>query len=752
MRIRRPLTLFCILVIIVCIVKNGIYEKKFPAGELPSEAVTLQGRLDSWESGNGQTILFLSDVFFYGNSAEEITNSNSIGLRCYVTGSYNLKLGQNVAVRGFLSLPHTADNPGGFDSATYYKSRGYAYVLYDGELVATGQTYDVILQGLALMRQYATKQLRQYLTAEDAGVMEAMLLGNKSNIEAETKELYRSVGIYHILAISGLHISMIGGCVCKLLNYLRCKRVVAVAISLGFIVLYGIMIGMPPSAFRAIVMFGFGQIAPLILRSHDKITSMAVAAACLAVWEPFLMFDAGVQLSFLAVLGIVVLYPTFLGIHKHHMKFADGLWVSFAVTYMTLPVIMATYYEVPIYSIVVNVCVLPLVPLLLGLGLGIIMSGNLWPFFAGLCAFLIHMILAFYEKLLSLVSELPGNSYRTGAPEPWRVWFFYIVLCIMIWFVLKLKRKLLIRSLSSENAYARGYQNAYVREQKCIRKIMINVRCIQIVIMVFLVVILLVPKCYDCRMTFLDVGQGDGICVETGREVYMIDGGSTSQENIAEYVLIPFLKYHGITTVHGWFLTHPDKDHTSGFTELCEMEDMGGVRVEILYIPEILQEEFAEITALAEEKGIRIELLSAGENLAVARGRWSVLSPESDLFYEDENAASLVLYFACESGDALFMGDAGTQAEAEAVSGGIQAVSVLKVGHHGSAVDCNSEEFIQRICPDIAVISCGENNVYGHPHVDTLERLEQVSSYIWITAEQDALTIIMEEGIRNKEK
>ena len=355
MQMKRPLTLFCILVIIVCIVKNGIYEKKFPAGEPPSEAVLLQGRLDSWESGNGQTILFLSDVFFYGNSAEEITNYYSIGVRCYLDGCYDLKTGQSVAVRGFLALSQRADNPGGFDSATYYQSRGYTYVLYDGKIVATGQKYDLILHGLAVLRQYATKQLRRFLTPEDAGIMEAMLLGDKSNIATETKALYRSVGIYHILAISGLHISMIGGCICKLLKRMHCSKWVAVVTGLGFIVLYGMMIGMPPSAFRAIVMFGFGQVAGLILRSHDKITSMAVAAACLAVWEPLLMFDAGVQLSFLAVMGIVILYPTFLEIQKHHMKFADGIWVSFAVTYMTLPVIMATYYEVPLYSIIAKV-------------------------------------------------------------------------------------------------------------------------------------------------------------------------------------------------------------------------------------------------------------------------------------------------------------------------------------------------------------------------------------------------------------
>ncbi len=777
MRIKRPLMLFCILIMILSVFKFYMRENKASPGELPETAVTLQGQVDTWEVRDEQTILYLSDILFYGNSATEITNAKSIGIRCYIKGEHPFKLGQKVAVQGFLALPESAGNQGGFDSARYYRSKGYDYVLYDGEILAQGTNYDIILQGLYSFRKYAKVQLYGYLTPEDAGIMSAMLLGDKGGIDAEVKQLYRTIGIYHILAISGLHISMLGGCIYKLLKKLNLKPVWAVTISLSLIIVYGIMIGMPASAFRAIVMFGFGLVAPLLERSHDKLTSMAVAAACLVLSEPLLFFDAGVQLSFLAVLGIVVLYPTFLGIQRHHMKFADGVWVSFAVTYMTLPVIMHTYYEVPLYSLMVNVCVLPFVPVLIGLGIGIIILGGFLSLPSAVSACIIHIILFFYEKLLRFFASLPGNSFVTGAPEAYRICIFYIILGIMIYFILKIKRKLLIRSLQSENAYAEGQQAFYVKEQKSIRKIMLRIHIAQALLMLGLVVFLLMPERFDCRITFLDVGQGDGICVETTEAVWMIDCGSTSEEGVGQYVVAPFLKYKGIKEVDGWFLTHPDNDHISGFVELCKSGENTGITIKTLYIPAVLAEEFTEITDLAVACDIEVVLLEAGDILTDKKITWTVLSPENEVFYKDENAASLVLYLECNNFTGLFMGDAGAEAEdavmrelgllseqnrmndkvtltgqigAEDIrtltnqdlqAGVTYNVTMLKVAHHGSGIDTNSNEFICGVKPAIAVISCGEKNLYGHPHGEVIDRLTTVQSLVYRTDISGAIGI-----------
>ena len=142
MRIKRPFMLFCILIIGICIAKHYICEKISPPRELPETAVTLQGRIDAWEVRNEQTILYLSEIYFYGDSAKQIKNYTFIGVQCYVKAKEDLKLGQPVAVQCFLTLPESARNPGEFDVNTYYKSKGYDYVMYEAEILSYGEKYD----------------------------------------------------------------------------------------------------------------------------------------------------------------------------------------------------------------------------------------------------------------------------------------------------------------------------------------------------------------------------------------------------------------------------------------------------------------------------------------------------------------------------------------------------------------------------------------------------------------------------------
>ena len=730
---KRPFMMFCLLLILICVIRVCIFGNASPPEVLPDEAVTLQGRIDAWETGHKHTILYLSDVLFYGESAKEISNDNSIGVRCYIDDMQDYKLGQTVAVQGFLALPETAENYGEFNAYEYYSRQGYTYVLYQAKIVTAGDKYDVILQALYQIKSFAMERLYQYLCTDDAGIMAAMILGDKSNIASDTKALYRGVGIYHILAISGLHISMIGGLLYRILKYMRCKPVVAVTLSLGIILLYGVMIGMPPSAFRAIIMYGFGLVAPLLQRSHDKFTSLAFAGACLIITQPLFMLDAGVQLSFLAVLGIIGLYPTFLGIYRNHMKIADGLWVSFAVTYMTLPIIMLSYYEVPIYSLLVNACVLPFVPLLLGLGLLVAVGMGIPDIVLQIAADVIHCILFFYEKTLHLFDALPGNRYVTGAPPVIRVILFYVILFALIFGVNKIKRKLLIQSLKSERAYWDGQQEEYERQQRSIRKKMRHVRLVQILLMSFLIVFLLLPEHRDCCITFIDVGQGDGVCVEAEDKVFLIDCGSTSENNLGTYTLIPFLKYKGITQIDGWFLTHPDSDHISAWTELCAEEDMGGIKVDTLYLPAVLETEFSDVMKAAKENDVKVVLLEEGDVLSYRKTVWNILSPDINHVYSDENGASLVLYLQYDNFSGLFMGDAGIQAEQSVVEAGIHDVTMLKVAHHGSGIETNTEAFLEDMHPQIAVISCGKNNSYGHPHTEVIQRLEKCRSEIYRT-------------------
>ena len=144
---KRPLMMFCILCMVICVLLR-ICKSESPPGSLPEVQVSLQGQVTSIENRNNQTILFLSDIFLYGDSAEEITNDNINGVMCYCDGMHEIKLGQTIVVQGFLSLPKQAGNAGEFDALEYYKARGYEYLLKEAVIVKAGQKYIKAIQKL----------------------------------------------------------------------------------------------------------------------------------------------------------------------------------------------------------------------------------------------------------------------------------------------------------------------------------------------------------------------------------------------------------------------------------------------------------------------------------------------------------------------------------------------------------------------------------------------------------------------------
>ena len=266
--------------------------------------------------------------------------------------------------------------------------------------------------------------------------------------------------------------------------------------------------------------------------------------------------------------------------------------------------------------------------------------------------------------------------------------------------------------------------------------------CVFMAFMVLCLFLLSTPK--KGIVTFLDVGQGDGIFIRTDSgDVFMIDGGSSSKKEIGENVIVPYLKYEGEQEIDMWFLSHEDMDHVSGFSEVLEC---GEIKVNMLAVPYALKDKFKEITDLAETYDVEVVYLEAGDRIHEDGKKgydFYITSPESKGTYVDSNAASMTILFQQNGLTAVFMADSGTDAEESMMKYikeyGDGCVEILKCAHHGSAIGSNSEEFIQELSPDYAIISCGKNNRYGHPHRETLEYLEETGTVILRTDEKGAI-------------
>jgi len=274
-------------------------------------------------------------------------------------------------------------------------------------------------------------------------------------------------------------------------------------------------------------------------------------------------------------------------------------------------------------------------------------------------------------------------------------------------------------------------------------------------------IILLIFLIYNPReglyITFLDVGQGDGIFLESpSGSTYLIDGGSTSSSKVGQYIIQPYLKSQGISNIDYMIATHMDEDHINGLLELIENIPEEGskslvsyITVQNLILPELREPDntYLEFVARAEGKGISIIYMSAGMSLQDGDVIITCLHPAYEVHSPDKNESSLVLYLDYENFQVLFTGDVEGDGEEELLDvirdkyiDELSSIEVLKVAHHGSK-NSTPKELLAILKPKISIISCGLNNSYGHPHEELLERLEAVESQTYKTAECGAVTI-----------
>ena len=250
----------------------------------------------------------------------------------------------------------------------------------------------------------------------------------------------------------------------------------------------------------------------------------------------------------------------------------------------------------------------------------------------------------------------------------------------------------------------------------------------------------------DLKVTCLDVGQGDGILVETpDNHHFLIDGGSSSQSDLGRYCLLPALKSQGISYLDGLFISHTDKDHISGAKELLEYMGNGltTIRAGYLVLPSWAEkpEAWEELSDAAQKAGIKIVTGKKGDELHCGLVSFSILWPEKNATGKDVNEEAMVMELSFGEFQMLFTGDIGADTEKKLLASGIlKDVDCLKVGHHGSRYS-TTEAFLEKIKPELAIISCSSTNTYGHPSPETVERLEAAGSQVEYTMKNGAITV-----------
>lgn len=737
--LRRPVCIIGLAFLVIIIIY--LYCKPLPAvslGEADGSELTLTGQVEKKEYriSNEQKVLviYLREIqvvnpqkTYYQTIDSQISDSQLSdveGIICYITDGREPKMGSFVSVRGKLRSFAGATNPGEFDGRRYYQILNYQARLQKGVILEESVNYDRFKEGLYQIKEYLAGLIDVCYDENDASVMKAMLLGEKSGLDVDTKQLYQLNGIIHILSISGLHISLIGMGFYKLLHKLKLPKLINIPLSICLIYCYGIMTGMSVSAFRAIVMFGLHIAAGLFGRTYDMLTAMAIAGIILLAGQPLYVRYSGFLFSFGAILAIGLLRPVMEEMLLGGTKLEKIMSTSLSVSIVTLPVYLCFYYEYPLYSVFLNLIIIP--------GTSLIVSDGLLTCAAAACflplgkfaALPAHILFSFYEICCKLAIQIPGSRNIIGAPDTWQILIFMSTICIAV---------LCSRKCSRLNFW---------------QFILLAILCITL-------------RFQDgLQITLIDVGQGDSIYIADDKGGhFLIDGGSSSKSDVGTYQILPFLKEEGTDTLTAIFVTHMDSDHYNGISTLIEDMDKNGVMIENLILPDIGEQsrsvEYHELESLAVKKGITVQYIHVGDVLRHGKLKLTCLHPSAGEDTGDSNASSTVLYLEYDDFTALFTGDLegeGEKAVEERLKKYItdsscdgKRITVLKVAHHGSR-NSTEEAFLDVVSPQVAVISAGRDNRYGHPHEELLFRLEDCGSRIFRTDIGGAVTVTYKNG------
>lgn len=719
-------------------------------------AVALIGTVYRREEKPDYNILYLKDNQVLLNN--KIYRESKILV--YIETKNHIKIGNRVKLSGEAKVFQDARNPGDFDQKFYYQKQGIHVFVWADEAVIQDQKQYRIREHLAQIRAKWKALLIDRLGDYYGNSMSAILLGDKSELDSELKELYQKSGIGHILAISGLHMSFLGIGLYKLLRRAGLNFGIAGSLGICFLLAYTLMIGCGVSSLRALVMFIVRMGADITGRNYDMPTSLALAAAVIVAWQPLYLLDAGFLLSFGALLGIIAVNPCleycFIR-DKKKKKWMQSVLASLSINLTLLPVMLYFYFEFPLYSVILNLLVIPMMSLLLGAGVAgsciAIMSGQV----GGIVLLLCKGIMALYGQACQLSIKLPMSRIVAGQPGKGAIVCYYVLLfcfCIAV-HMSKIKgndeaqkeNQVSNPEVKQEDAISNRNQTS-ARDShigKIPGKLILGSLTLAVLCS------LLFSTCYFkyrkeglLAVTMLDVGQGDGLFLKTPAGTRcLIDGGSSDVSLVGKYRIEPFLKSQGIKTLDYVFISHGDADHMNGIEELLGNQQLG-IRINSLILPpeEVQDDTLKALAATALENHTRVAVMKEGDTITEGDFRILCKAPTSRYTGEPGNAASMVLEVSFKEFGMLFTGDVEEEGEKELEeNGALKEYDVLKVAHHGSK-NSSSEEFLKQTKPEIAWISSGIHNRYGHPHPETVERLGQIGTRIYGTQESGAVTLV----------
>jgi len=707
-------------------------------------------------------------------------------------GSMPLPLpGQICSVKGHFLELSPATNEGEFSLPSYYKGEGISGVFQAKTIELVRGESSPFAKELFTLKQSLGNRIDALFPEETAGFLKSLFLGERSGITLSEKNLYQSAGISHILAISGLHLSLLGEFFYRLLRKAKLSSLLSSLITSFFLFSYFLFTGSSHSAFRALFMLFLRFAAIQLGKGKDLLSQLSFALLFLLCLNPLSLYSIGMQCSFFTLFVFFLLEERpgkavrkkkekalskfckkhALGFSKHPsllLKFPaylsqlipcllstlpHRLQGSFLFYLALLPLFSLTQFSFPLYAPLLNLLLLPLLPFFFLLGAVSILLSYLpeqdfllLRLLSFSSRFLLNLLFQIFHLFMEKSLALPFSQILLGKMQTLSVIFYFLFLYLLFFFP-KAKSLSLLLSL--------GF---------------------------LLSLPLYLPKPpKELEIAALDVGQGDGFVLRKGALVFTIDNGSTSKNLFPEQIFFPYCKAKRIQHIDYALLTHCDRDHISGIQALLEKNPSISLSHLILPASALEDHRYDLLKRLAYNHGADISYWQKGdelvfseqgiclptkvnamaenstiaENNAMTKKEWSdtkghqlyirCFYPNDSSHIEEANAHSIGCLLTYGHFRMLFTGDMPKEAEEALLENCREAevspvVDVLKLAHHGSKTS-SCPSFLSETQAKFALFSYGKKNRYGHPHKNTVENCQKYRLFPLETAKLGEILI-----------
>ncbi len=706
--------------------------------ETEVDGVVLTGRVDGAvaHTPRGARFTLHADTLRYGNDPLVIKGAVRVFLRPSLwdtTAAFPfVRQGDRLRLHGTLEPPPVRRNPADFDYGAYLRRRGIHALLHvqEPDQVAVLHRPHGIKGSMGAARSYIVNQIDRHVRSrEPRAVLRALLVGDRGTVSESTQQQFAATGLLHLLAISGLHVLIVGMVVYELLRPILIRSGCSwqhaewtrALITIGLLVFFALLTGGRPSVVRAVVMATLFIGANALQRTTRSLNTLGVAALVLLIHRPLAVFDVGFQLSFAAVAAIVVLNPQFQSMLPDAWRYQGWrgqigslVTVSVGATLGTAPVLLTHFGYVSAAGVVLNVAAIPLTALALLSGLCVALAGDgmvaasfgaaaetsteglLWVAAAGESGLGWASIAGTVDDPIMHLALIAGILLVVHGRHPRRRWVLTGTILV-----------LMVAHAWKPNLKARTVS--------------------------------------PLEVIFFDVGQGDAALVTfpNGRHLLIDTGPRSPYGDAGASVVVPHLRQYGVNKLDAVLISHPDRDHLGGLPSILRSTPVGRI---IMHDPPEESRLTTEVSALTDSLKTPRHEAFAGDTLSIDRSVLvHVLGPPAGKFRaHGSNDASIVIQITYADYQLLFLGDAeqiGEQWTTQSYGASLRS-EVVKVAHHGSATS-STPALIERAASEdgMAVISVSSKNPFGHPSREVVDRWQEAGMNVVTTADEGAIWI-----------